>query len=136
MATEGGEYHFSPHVVWVEPGGSVTFVDESGHYSATAYHADNDSPTRMPDDAESWDSGLLGAGEEFERSFDVEGVYDYYCRPHESEGMLGSVIVGRPDPDSDPGLAAPGEEFDDHVAEKVASLNKTARSTLEGHEQH
>ena len=26
----------------------------------------------------------------------VEGVYDYYCAPHEMAGMVGRLIVGHP----------------------------------------
>ena len=26
----------------------------------------------------------------------VEGVYDYFCAPHEMAGMVGRIIVGRP----------------------------------------
>ena len=136
MRTEDDGHHFSPHVVWIESGGSVTFETESGQHTTTAYHADNDRPTRMPEAGESWDSGLLAEDEQFARSFETEGVYDYYCEPHEGEGMIGSIIVGRPDADSDPGLAAPQDEFDDRIAEKLSSLNETARSALDDHREH
>lgn len=26
----------------------------------------------------------------------VEGVYDYYCKPHEAAGMVGLLVVGAP----------------------------------------
>src|SRR2546422_629038 len=26
----------------------------------------------------------------------VEGVYDYFCLPHEAAGMVGRIVVGRP----------------------------------------
>jgi hypothetical protein len=26
----------------------------------------------------------------------VEGVYDYYCLPHEQAGMVGRIVVGQP----------------------------------------
>ena len=29
----------------------------------------------------------------------VEGVYDYYCVPHEHAGMVGRIIVGEPGAD-------------------------------------
>jgi plastocyanin len=35
--TSAGE-HFGPHVTWVNPGGTVTLVNGSGSYTATAYH--------------------------------------------------------------------------------------------------
>ena len=29
----------------------------------------------------------------------AEGVYDYYCVPHELAGMVGRIVVGNPDAD-------------------------------------
>ena len=29
-------------------------------------------------------------------TFTVEGVYDYYCVPHEHAGMVGRIVVGTP----------------------------------------
>ena len=26
----------------------------------------------------------------------MEGVYDYFCLPHEAAGMVGRIVVGRP----------------------------------------
>ena len=39
----------------------------------------------------------------------AEGIYDYFCVPHEHAGMVGRIIVGNPDADSwmqDPGAGA------------------------------
>ena len=38
-------------------------------------------------------AGLVAPGEEFEHTFEVSGVYEYYCIPHESAGMVGTVRV-------------------------------------------
>ena len=35
-------------------------------------------------------------GAHFDVTFRVEGVYDYYCLPHEAAGMVGRIIVGHP----------------------------------------
>ena len=95
------EYHFNPHVTWIEPGGTVTWRLESGTHTATAYHPGNDQPRLVPEGTEAWDSGTLSEeGETFEHTFETEGVYHYYCTPHESLGMIGSVIVGEPGPTS------------------------------------
>lgn len=132
METDGDDHHFHPHVVWVEEGGTVTWIPESGSHSTTAY-ADNDGPRRIPDNAEGWDSGLLGADDEpFEHTFEAAGVYDYFCIPHEAGGMIGSVIVGEPDPDGQPGLAEPGSEFSEGAAEKLRSLNGRVTDALSG----
>ena len=41
--------------------------------------------------------GLSGqAPRHFEVTLTVEGVYDYFCLPHEAAGMVGRIVVGRP----------------------------------------
>lgn len=137
MATTDGGTHFDPHIVWVESGGTVTWRLESGSHSATAYHPDVGAPRRVPEGSASWDSSVLTeAGVTFERTFETPGVYDYFCRPHESAGMVGSVVVGRPG-DGGPGLAAPQSDLPSAAAEKVRSLNRRAVAALDaasGHE--
>lgn len=133
QSTSDGE-HFHPHVAWVEVGGTVTFVNESGTHTATAYHPENDKPNRIPEGAAAFDSGLLTEeGATFEHTFDTEGVYDVYCAPHEELGMIGSVLVGRPDPHDQPGLAEPGSDMSEPVATKIESLNGQVDRML-GHE--
>lgn len=133
MTTEDGEYHFEPHIVRVKKGGTVSFVNESGSHSSTAYHPDNDGPLRMPDSATAWDSGSLSdAGEEFEHTFQTEGVYDFFCTPHESVGMVGSVIVGEPDAHGQPALEPPQESLPEKTREKITSLNERCNEAL-GH---
>lgn len=132
METDDGQ-HFVPHVVWVEPGATVTFVNESGAHSATAYHPDNDRPLRQPESAGTWDSGILTeVGAEYERTFDVPGVYDYYCAPHESVGMVGTVVVGEPDPHDQPGLAEPQASLPEGARATIETLNERVNEAL-GH---
>ncbi|WP_396610655.1 plastocyanin/azurin family copper-binding protein [Haloferax sp. S1W] len=126
--------HFHPHVAWVEVGGTATFVNESGMHTATAYHSDNGKPSRIPEGAASFDSGLLTEdGATFEHTFEQAGVYDIYCAPHEELGMIGSILVGRPDPHGQPGLAAPQSDMSERVASKIAMLNEQVNTML-GHE--
>jgi hypothetical protein len=47
-------------------------------------------------------------GAHFEVTLTIEGVYDYYCMPHELAGMVGRIIVGKP---SGPG-ALPFDYFE------------------------
>ena len=35
--------------------------------------------------------------ESFEVTLTVEGVYDYFCIPHEAMGHVGRIVVGNPD---------------------------------------
>lgn len=99
MGGRSGELVFSPDRVRIQPGESVEWVVESAGHSATAYHPDNHTAyrSRIPEAAESWDSGLLAnKGDRFQHTFTVEGVYHYYCIPHEGAGMVGAIVVGSP----------------------------------------
>ena len=132
MTTTESGYHFEPHVVWVETGGRVSWINESGSHSTTAYHPANEEPQLAPDGAAAWDSGVLSAQDAtFDHTFETEGVYHYYCTPHETAGMIGSVIVGQPDPESQPALEEPPSEKAEAVREKLTGLNDTVRDALD-----
>ncbi|MFC4356527.1 plastocyanin/azurin family copper-binding protein [Halobium salinum] len=94
---------FDPDSLTVAPGDTVVWrtVGSVGH-SVTAY-ADG-----IPEDAEYFASGGfetesaarrgyprgdVGTDEEFGHTFGVEGEYEYFCIPHESVGMVGTVTV-------------------------------------------
>ena len=131
MVTSDAGDHFEPHVVRVNVGGTVTFVNESGMHSATAYHPDYDQPQLVPDGSAAWDSGLLQReGETFEHTFETEGIYHYYCIPHEQVGMIGSVIVGEPDPHDEVAVEDPPAEKSEVVREKLDELNGMVRTAL------
>ena len=133
MLTDEEGHHFEPHVVWVEAGGTVTWTNESGSHTATAYHPEFDTTLRMPESSEPWDSGMFSEeGKTFEHTFEVEGVYDYFCVPHEHRGMVGSVIVGDPDPHDQPGLADPQEGLPEEAREVLINLNEQVNDAL-GH---
>ncbi|WP_222913277.1 plastocyanin/azurin family copper-binding protein [Natrinema sp. SYSU A 869] len=133
MTTTDSGDHFEPHVVWVESGGSVNWTNKSGSHSTTAYHPENDEPQLVPDETAAWDSGVLSEPEAtFDRAFETEGVYHYYCTPHETAGMIGSIIVGHPDLEAQPALEEPPSEKSDAVREKLTGLNETVRGTLNG----
>lgn len=134
MTTTDAGQHFEPHVLRLNAGGTATWVNESGTHSATAYHPDNDRPLLMPEGADPFDSGLLSEeGAEFEATFDTEGVYHFFCLPHESVGMLGSLIVGEPDAHGQPALEAVPEGLPETTREKLEHLNEKVEGAL-GHE--
>lgn len=112
----GAKVWFDPIGVLIEPGQTVRWVNDGRNvHTATAYHPANDGrPLRIPEDAEPWDSGyLVEPGDRFEVTLTVEGVYDYFCAPHEAAGMVGRIIVGRP--------AGPGAlPFDDAHGDPAA----------------
>ncbi len=94
---------FDPDSVTVAPGTTVVWqnVGSIGH-SVTAYEDeipgeaayfasggfDNEQAAR-----DAYPEGDIGGGESFEHTFDVEGTYEYFCIPHESAGMVGSIEV-------------------------------------------
>ena len=132
MKSDNGGHHFDPHLVWIKPSGSVTWTNESGAHTTTAYHPKSDKPLRIPEDASPWDSGMFSEpGKTFEYTFEVEGVYDYFCIPHEYRAMVGSVIVGEPDPNSQPALAPPQEGLPEEARTLLSKLNTRTEKVLE-----
>lgn len=96
----GEHVWFDPIGVWMQPGQRVRWVmDSPGNpHTTTAYHPRNANHSlRIPQAATPWDSGfLLNPGDRFEVTLTVEGVYDYFCLPHEAGGMVGRIVVGVP----------------------------------------
>ena len=88
---------FTPEIVRIEPGQSVEWTMDGR--AAHTVEADDGS----------WASGNLEPGAEFDRSFDAEGVYPFFCRYHGRPGigMAGTIVVG----DAPlPGGATPGPD--------------------------
>jgi len=102
QSADGSRVYFDPVGVHISPGQMIRWVQESGYHSTTAYHPSNSNhELRIPEGAEPWDSGILQThapekGSTFEHTFTQEGVYDYFCQPHEAAGMVGRIVVGRP----------------------------------------
>ena len=104
LRTQGGDFGFDPVGLLVESGSAVTWLNMGDFHTATAFHPDyanllpGDVPLRIPEAAEPWHSGMLGmtAGTEFEHAFEVPGVYDYFCQPHYSFGMVGRIVADGP----------------------------------------
>lgn len=119
VQTPEGKTYFDPAGIHIAPGDTVRWVQISGFHSITAYHPRNDKhELRIPASAEPWDSDILLAqypkpGATFELLFTVQGVYDYFCKPHEMAGMVGRVVVGEPGdgPGTKPFGYAPNEHW-------------------------
>lgn len=112
METENDEYYFDPIGLYVESGTTVTFQNESGSHSSTAYQESNGPAevTRIPEDAEAWDSGILNEqGATFDQTFEVAGTYDYFCIPHKQLGMVGRIVVDEPGGPAKDGMPPDGE---------------------------
>lgn len=136
MVAEDG-YHFMPHLVHIEKGGTVEWIVDSGAHNTVAYHPETHSDQqRIPADGDPWESDHLSeTGDTFARTFDVEGVYDYACTPHENHGMVGSIVVGWPDPENQLGLKPPSETLPEAVYEQFERYNEHAHDVLEDGKQ-
>lgn len=97
---DGSDVWFDPVGLWLPPGTAVTWTngaDQANTHTAAAYHpANRGHSLRIPDAAQPWDSGYLRPGQSFTVTLTEEGVYDYFCLPHEMAGMVGRIVVGRP----------------------------------------
>jgi plastocyanin len=93
----GTRVWFDPIGVYIELGQTVRWIVSENVHTTSAYHPRNSSHSlRISPNATPWDSGFLSPGEHFELKLAVQGVYDYYCMPHEEAGMVGRIIVGKP----------------------------------------
>jgi len=120
---------FEPDLVSIAPGEAVEYVGRSGSHTVTLYHSENDRQHRAPEDADPFDVPI-DPGESATVAFGAEGVYDYHCRPHESGGMVGSVVVGDPGSGAN-GLSPPdGDDLPSRAAEAVGQLNDEASALL------
>ncbi|WP_096391373.1 cupredoxin domain-containing protein [Halopenitus persicus] len=61
--------------------------DESTYFASGGFRSERASRNRISD-------GLTAPGEYYEHTFDHPGTYEYYCIPHESSGMVGTIRVG------------------------------------------
>ncbi|MFC4549774.1 MULTISPECIES: plastocyanin/azurin family copper-binding protein [Halorussus] len=92
----GGRLTFEPGTdrpLAVDPGTTVRFVWESDNHNIAVHD--------QPDGAE-WqgtpgDYGTVyDRGYEYSHTFEVEGTYEFVCIPHETAGMVGTIVVGDP----------------------------------------
>jgi plastocyanin len=74
---------FTPDRVQIELGDSVIWEAGDDGHTVTARDGSFDSSDR----------GLLAEGDQFRWRFRVAGTYGYYCRVHQSRGMVGEVVV-------------------------------------------
>jgi plastocyanin len=133
---------FDPQIVHVEVGAPVEWLVETGRHDVTSYHEDirsfmHQAPHRTPDGVGAWRSDVLnGPGASYNRTFDIEGVYDYVdkqqvCVSHEVAGNVGRVVVGWPDPAEEPAMDPPPEDLPDRVVNALKLFNAETRPVLE-----
>jgi plastocyanin len=99
-------HSFLPATITVEAGETVTWTNKTTEsHSVTAYQdgipegapyfASGGAPSEQAarDDL---NGSLIAESETFEFTFDQPGTYRYFCIPHESDGMKGTVVVTKP----------------------------------------
>lgn len=127
---ECGPFHFDPAGLHVQPGDIVCWAANSdfevtedgptghiaGDHTITAYSPVVSRQRRIPEAATPFSSPMMGIDVSWYYRFEVPGVYDIYCGPHEGLGMVMRVVVGDVttldfgpafDPESPPGPSNP-----------------------------
>jgi plastocyanin len=87
---------FTPKRVELEKGQTVRWKNTTlliHTVTADPDKATREGSTKLPEGAETFDSGNLKPKATFEHTFEVEGTYKYFCKPHEGAEMFGYVVV-------------------------------------------
>ncbi|NIP57586.1 MAG: copper-binding protein [Gemmatimonadetes bacterium] len=87
---------YGPGTLRVSVGETVTWRNTSDlihTVTADPEKAMDVANVRLPEGAETFDSGNLRPGETFSHTFRVPGEYVYFCIPHEAAGMVGRIVV-------------------------------------------
>jgi plastocyanin len=131
--TDGSHVWFDPIGLRIEPGQTIRWInlDPGNSHTATAYHPKNfECPLRIPESAEPWHSDYLLPNESFSVTLTAEGVYDFFCAPHEHAGMVGRIIVDQPVRSSAASLAAQaagGEPIPESALRALPSVDEIMR---------
>lgn len=83
-----GAWVFEPALVRVQPGDTVTFL------AADHGHDVKSVDGMTPEGAEPFKSGI---SQDLKVTFTKPGVYVFECTPHVAFGMVGAVVVGKPE---------------------------------------
>lgn len=98
----GYEFAFDPVGIQVTTDDVVQFHSTTGEHTATAFHEkfsipQREIPTRIPEGVPGFTSPPIVDGESWLYQFPQTGVYDVFCLPHLSFGMVMRVVVTDPD---------------------------------------
>lgn len=94
---------FEPKTVTVAQGGTVTWEnvgsidhtvtayqdhvpDSSGYFASGGFDSEQTARRNMG-------AGLIAGGQTYGNTFELTGRYRYFCIPHESAGMTGTILV-------------------------------------------
>jgi plastocyanin len=87
---------FQPSQIEVPVGTTVTWNNTSSvvhTVTADPSKANDPAHVKLPEGAETFDSGMIQPGGSFSHTFETPGEYRYFCIPHEGVGMIGTVTV-------------------------------------------
>lgn len=87
-------FHFEPVGLHVDEGDVVQFAYSTADHTVTAYHPDHHFQRRVPEGAEPFSAPIVPAEGSWLYQFDELGVYDLYCGPHHTFGMVMRIVVG------------------------------------------
>ncbi|MCH8022336.1 MAG: hypothetical protein IH932_01130 [Thaumarchaeota archaeon] len=88
------EFFFEPTGLFIEPGQTVMFRADTPDHTITSFSSAFGWVSRVPEGVPPFTSPVMAAGTYWLYTFVKEGVYDFYCAPHEIFGMVGRIIVG------------------------------------------
>ncbi|MBF9234574.1 plastocyanin/azurin family copper-binding protein [Microvirga alba] len=117
---DGSQVWFDPIGIRIRPGQTIRWInlDPGNAHTSTAYHPQNDAHSlRIPERAAPWNSDYLLPQESFSVTFTLEGIYDYFCLPHEHAGMVGRIVVGQPSGPPAKGVASPAQPGTEPIPE-------------------
>ena len=89
-------HSFDPDRVAIHAGDTVRWNNNALIWHTVTFDpAAAAEPTHvaLPAGAQPFDSGKLEPGHNFWHTFTVPGTYHYICKPHESKGMAGTIVV-------------------------------------------
>ena len=92
-------HSFEPASVSVRAGETVRWENKSMIWHTVTTDpslAKDASHAGVPAGAKVFDSGKVNSGQSYSRTFIAPGTYRYFCKPHETNGMVGQVVVEGP----------------------------------------
>lgn len=87
---------FDPATLTIAKGTTVTWDNISSTAHTATFDpskAVNKADAALPAGVTPFDSGMIQPGTKWSHAFAAAGTYKYFCIPHESMGMLGTITV-------------------------------------------
>ena len=105
-----GNFSFAPTKIWIDPGTTVIFEWASDFHNVVVQNQPSGAEWPGSPGSTTYDSGYT-----FQSTFETEGMYDYFCQPHEGQGMKGAIAVGGVETEQVGGGGGGGEVDPEHM---------------------